>query len=86
MLNDTTAQRWATYLQSSKYSGLSTRLLEELVKDCVINSSLARRPGRARGIRLIDLRSLDTYIETGIGAKTDMSPLDSSSKESKKVG
>jgi hypothetical protein len=67
MPNDTISPRWATYLQSSKYSGLSTRLLEELVKDGVITSSLARRPGRARGIRLLDLRSIDAYIATGIG-------------------
>lgn len=75
MPNDTIKPRWATYLQSSSYSGLSTRLLEELVKDGIITSSLARRPGRARGIRLIDLRSLDSYIETGIGGKSDMSAL-----------
>jgi hypothetical protein len=67
--------RWATYPEASKYSGLSTRLLEELVKDQLITSSLVRRPGCARGMRILDLRSLDSYIEKGIGGKSDMSAL-----------
>jgi hypothetical protein len=67
--------RWATYSEGSKYSGLSTRLLEELVKDQLITSSLVRRPGCSRGVRLLDLQSLDAFIENGIGGKTDMSAL-----------
>lgn len=69
------AARWATYPGASGYSGFSTRLLEALVKDELILSSLVRRPGCARGVRLIDLRSLDSYIETGIGGKSDVSSL-----------
>ncbi len=36
---------------------------------------LVRRPGRRRGKRLIDLRSLDEFIESGIGGKSDMGAL-----------
>jgi hypothetical protein len=67
--------RWAPYPDASLYSGLSTRLLEQLVKDKLVVSSLVRRPGRVRGVRLIDLRSLDDYIEDGIGAVTDVGQL-----------
>ena len=67
--------RWATYPDAARFSGLSTRLLEDLVKEGLVISSLARRPGRARGIRLLDLRSLQGYIESGIGGKTDMTAL-----------
>lgn len=73
--------RWASYPDAANYSGLSTRLLEELVKDELIESSLVCRPGRARGVRLLNLRSLDSYIESGIGGKSDMSALLRSSKE-----
>lgn len=72
--------RWGTYPQASMYSGLSTRLLEDLVKDELIVSSLVRRPGCARGVRLLDLRSLDTFIKSGIGNKTDLSALHRGSK------
>jgi hypothetical protein len=66
---------------ASQYSGLSTRLLEDLVKDGLVTSSLVRRPGCARGVRLLKLSSLQAFIESGIGVKTDMSALERSSKE-----
>jgi hypothetical protein len=73
--------RWAPYPDAARYSGLSTRLLEDLVKDDLVTSALVRRPGCARGVRLIDLRSLDSYIENGIGGKSDMSVLQRGSQE-----
>ena len=73
--------KWATYKVASQYSGLSTRLLEDLVKDGLVTSSLVRRPGCARGVRLLELNSLEAFIESGIGMKTDMRALVRSSKE-----
>lgn len=80
-MNDkNTLPRWAPYPTASRYSGLSSRLLEDLVKDELVISSLVRRPGCTRGKRLIDLRSLDFYIEKGIGVKSDVSHLTRSAK------
>jgi hypothetical protein len=64
MQNHLIPPRWGTYAVASRFSGLSTRLLEDLVKDELVISSLARRPGRSRGIRLIDLESLQNYIQS----------------------
>lgn len=73
--------KWATYKVASQYSGLSTRLLEDLVKDGLVTSSLVRRPGCVRGVRLLELNSLQAFIESGIGVKTDMSALECSPKK-----
>lgn len=81
MQNHLIPPRWGTYAVASRFSGLSTRLLEDLVKDELVISSLARRPGRSRGIRLIDLESLQNYIQSGIGGKTDMGALQRPSNE-----
>ncbi len=75
MEHDPIAQRWAPYPEASRFSGLSQRLLEDLVKDGLIVSSLARRPGCVRGVRLVELSSLDAYIRSGINGKTDMAAL-----------
>ncbi len=80
MAKNTFKPRWAQYPGAARHSGLSTRLLEELVKEGIIVSSLVRRPGRTRGVRLIDLHSLDAYIESGVGGKTDMTVLQRKSK------
>ena len=66
--------RWGTLEQASAYSGLGVRVLENAVKNKVIRSSLVRSfPGAKRGRRLIDLRSLDAWIEDGIDGKADVS-------------
>ena len=64
--------RWGKKTMAARYSGLSTRLLDDLVARDIVRSSLVRQPGCARGVRLIDLDSLDYYIERGIGQKTDL--------------
>ncbi len=51
------ARRWATLKDAATYCGLS------------IVSTLVKRPNATRGRRLIDLRSLDAWIEQGIGDK-----------------
>lgn len=64
--------RWGNYKTASRHSGLSIRLLQDYVKDCLIRSSVVSKPGANRGVRLIDLNSLDALIEAGIGAKTEL--------------
>ena len=64
--------RWGNYQQSRRYSGLSTRLLQDYVKDNLVRSSLVLKPGSRRGVRLIDLNSLDALIEAGVGRKTEL--------------
>jgi hypothetical protein len=63
------ARRWATLKDAATYCGLSTRTLQELIRDEFIVSTLVKRPNATRGRRLIDLRSLDAWIEQGIGDK-----------------
>lgn len=72
MSKATIRPKWANYASASKYSGLSVRLLQLLVAENQIVSSLPRRDGAKRGVRLVDLDSLDDYIRRGIGAKTDL--------------
>ena len=64
--------RWGKKAVASRYSGLSVRLLDDLVAREIVRSSLVRQPGCARGVRLIDLDSLDQFIEKGIGQTTDL--------------
>ena len=64
--------RWGNYWQAHLHSGLSTRLLQDYVSDELIRSSIVRKPGAKRGVRLIDLNSLDEFIERGVGAKCDL--------------
>jgi hypothetical protein len=64
--------KWGTYKVSNKYSGISIPVLEVYVRENLVRSSLVTRPGCKRGIRLIDLESLDAFIEKGIGAKVEL--------------
>ena len=58
--------KWATVKQAAKYSGLSERHLYNAIADGLIRSSLVKRPNASRGRRLVDLHSLDAWIETGL--------------------
>ena len=69
---DQVRPRWGKKAVASRYSGLSVRLLDDLVARDIVRSSLVRQPGCERGVRLIDLASLDEYIERGIGQTTDL--------------
>ena len=69
---DTTPAAWMTYKGGASYSGLSTRLLEDAVKDNLIVSSLVTKPGATRGRRLINRASLDAWIEAGIGSAAEL--------------
>jgi hypothetical protein len=65
----TIVPRWANLPKAEKYSGLGVRVLEKAITLGTIRSSLVHFPGAKRGRRLIDLRSLDAWIESGIGSK-----------------
>ena len=62
----TISPRWATLKQAASYSGLSDRHLYTLIGDGLIRSSLVKRPNASRGRRLVDLRSLNDWIESGL--------------------
>jgi hypothetical protein len=72
MHQHTRTPRWGNYKQARDHSGLSIRLLQDFVKDNLIRSSVVIKPGAKRGVRLIDLRSLDELIEQGIGMKVSL--------------
>ena len=59
--------RWLTYDQAATYSGLSSRLLQNHVRDGYVRSSNVVAPGSTRGRRLLDRESLDAFIEEGVG-------------------
>jgi hypothetical protein len=65
-------RKWGGYEKAAEFSGLSTRLLEDLVAKGLIESSLVTKPGCKRGVRVINLESLDAYIAKGIGEKFEM--------------
>ncbi len=58
---------WFTVSEASRYSGLSTALIYELIKEGCIISSTVLRPGRRRGRRLVQRASIDAFIEAGVG-------------------
>jgi hypothetical protein len=57
---------------ASRYSGLSVSLLEILIRRGIIKSALVSQPGSKRGARLINVASLDDYIESGVGKSADL--------------
>jgi hypothetical protein len=63
---------WLTYNDASRYSGLSVRLLQDLVRRHLIVSSAVIQPGARRGRRLISRASLDEWIEQGIGGASQV--------------
>ena len=58
--------RWATIKTADEYSSLSERHLYNAIADGLIRSSLVKRPNTSRGRRLVDLRSLDDWIVSGL--------------------
>ncbi len=74
-------KRWASIRDAATYSGLSKRTIEVLIKDNLIRSACPKRKGASRGRRLIDLRSLDEWIESGIGGKSDLPKLQEGARQ-----
>jgi hypothetical protein len=64
--------RWIGIKEAAPYSGVSERLIENWIAGGFVRSSCVRAPGKKRGRRLIDLRSLDEFIESGVGASADL--------------
>lgn len=62
-----TTPRWGNYKQARNHTGMSIRLLQDYVKVGLIRSSVVTKPGATRGVRLIDIQSLDELIEAGVG-------------------
>ena len=61
--------RWATMEGAAVYSGLSRALLWAAAKEGHIRSANVRRGAdKRRGRRLVDLRSLDAWIERWVNA------------------
>jgi len=66
-------QKWATFSGASRYSGLSEGTLQNGAKAGAIRTALVKvRPDAKRGRRLVDLRSLDAWIEAGVGVAADL--------------
>lgn len=67
---DWSTPAWFTISDAARYSGLSTALIYELIKDGSLVSSTVLRPGKRRGRRLINRASIDSFIEAGVGKKS----------------
>ena len=60
-------KRCATLGEAAHYCGLTERTIYNLIGDGLIRSSLVKRPNASRGRRLVDLHSLDGFIESYFG-------------------
>ena len=59
--------RWATLEGAAIYSGLSRQYLYQIANSGGIRTALVKvRPKNTRGRRLVDLRSLDAWIESWV--------------------
>lgn len=74
-------QRWASIRDAATYSGLAERTIEVLIRDNLILSACPKRKGASRGRRLIDLRSLNEWIESGVGKKSEVPKLQESARK-----
>jgi hypothetical protein len=70
--NQLLSPKWANLRVAAKYSGLSIRLLQGYIAGGLIRSALVKKPGCERGVRLIDLASLDELIEASIGQRVEL--------------
>ena len=64
--------KWATTKGAKRYSGFSERLIQKYIELDLIESALVKKPGCERGVRLINLASLDAFIEAGIGQRVEL--------------
>jgi hypothetical protein len=72
MKEESIAPKWADLRVAAKYSCLSIRLLQAYIADGLIRSALVKKPGRERGVRLIDLDDLNRFIEGSIGQRVEL--------------
>lgn len=64
--------KWVTLQQATKYCGLSVRTIEKASSDGLVETSHVRLLNTTRGRRLVNLESIDLWIESGIGFKADL--------------
>lgn len=64
--------RWLNLETAVIYSGLSETTLRQMINGGHVVSSNVVLPGNSRGRRVIDRLSLDSFIETGIGGKSEL--------------
>lgn len=86
IVKDVVEQRWASVKEAAIYSGLSERQIEILAASGEVISACPKRRGAKRGRRLIDLRSLDRWIENGIGQKSELPELQAAAARHRKEG
>lgn len=60
--------RWLTFKAAAKYTGVSTRTLENWEKAGCFRVARVTAPGCSKGTRLIDREELDAHILQFIGA------------------
>ena len=64
----TMSPRWLSHESASYHAGVSKRLIEVWRDKGFIRSANVTMPGASRGRRVYDRESIDSYIETFIGA------------------
>ena len=72
MTEETINPKWANLRVATKYSGISIRVLQTYIAGGLIRSALVKKPGCERGVRIIDLASLDELIEASIGQRVEL--------------
>jgi len=79
-------RRWATLSGAEQYSGIGERTLRAAINAGTLRSALVLlKDGNRRGKRLIDLRSLDQWIEAHVGGTADLPHLIDANKKSVEV-
>lgn len=63
---------WLTIKAAAIYSGLSTRLIQDYVREGLVLASHVTKPGASRGRTLVELASLDAFIREGVGGKAPL--------------
>jgi hypothetical protein len=66
-------RKWGRVKAAVEASGIPRYRMFELLKEGQIRSATLKRKGKQRGIRLIDLDSLDAYIEKHV-VKSEVQP------------
>jgi len=57
------SRRWKRINTAAKISGIPRSRLFEMIKEGQIRSATIRHKGKRRGIRMIDMTSLDAFLE-----------------------
>ena len=74
---------WFTLQGAEVYSSLNYRTIRNAVKAGLIETALARMPGAKKGRRLVSKASMDFWIASGIGDRSDLPALDAANAKRK---